>query len=176
MKAFLMGASAAVLAGCTCPAPLNLNQIGPRPVAFQAEIQEAQSATVANAPQPQPARSGKNTNPTAKSVTYTLATNKGPLPPAQLEQKGDPVIEKAKAAIRAMMDEPASAEFGEIRRVVKNLLGEPVNTICGHVKGKNASGGDTGEMAFLYIVYDNEAYLVDGNNPMAETGYRNLCE
>jgi hypothetical protein len=176
MKALLIGASAAVLAGCTCAAPFNVNRLGPRPVAFQAEVQEAESATVANTPQPQPERSGKNTNPTARSATYTLATNRGPLPPTQLDEKGDPVIEKAKAAIRAMMEDPASAEFGEIRRIVKNLLGEPVNTICGHVTGKNASGGSTGEMAFLYIVPDDEAYLVDGNNPMADTGYRNLCE
>jgi len=74
------------------------------------------------------------------------------------------------------MADPASVEFGEIRRVAKNLLGEPVNAICGHVNGKAASGGNTGEMAFLYVVQEDEAYLVDGNNPMAETGYRNLCE
>ena len=45
------------------------------------------------------------------------------------------------------------------------MLDEPVDTICGYVKGKNASGGDTEEMPFLYIIRDDrdgEAYLVDG--------------
>ena len=176
MKALLIGASAAVLAGCTCPAPLSLNGVGPRPVAFQADVQEAESAIVEKSHKPPSAPSGKNTNPAARTAMHTPATKKEPSPPPQLDEKPDPLIEKAKAAIRTMMEDSASAEFGEIRRVVKILLGEPVDTVCGHVIGKNASGGNTGEMAFLYIVQDGEAYLVDGNNPMAETGYRNLCD
>jgi hypothetical protein len=42
------------------------------------------------------------------------------------------------------------------------MLDEPVDTICGYVKGKNASGGDTEEMPFLYIIRDDrdgEAYF-----------------
>jgi hypothetical protein len=175
MKALLIGATAAVLAGCTC-ASSNLNQIGLGPIAFQTEVQEAESATVANTHKPPSAPSNKRSNPAAKGATYTLATNRGPLPPARLDENADPVVEKAKTAIRAMMEDPASAEFSEIRQVVKTLLGEPVNTVCGHVKGKNESGANTGEIAFLYTVDDDAAYLVDGTNPMAETGYRNLCE
>src|SRR5262249_4402369 len=109
-------------------------------------------------------------------ATYTPASKKEPSPPTGLDEKPDPLIDKAKATIKTMMENPASAEFGEIRGVVKILLGEPVDTICGHVMGKNASGGSTGQMAFLYIVQHDEAYLVDGHNPMAETAYRNLCE
>jgi hypothetical protein len=179
MKALLIGAAAAVLAGCTCPAPFKLEPLGQRPVAFQADVQEAAPATVITTHKPPsapPAPSGKSGSPAAKKATYTVATRKESSPPAQFGEKIDPLIEKAKAAIRAMMPDPPSAEFGEIRRIVKSLLGELVDTVCGHVTGKDASGKSTGEMAFLYIVHDDQGYLVDGNNPMAETGYRNLCE
>jgi hypothetical protein len=97
------------------------------------------------------------------------------LPSAQLKDKADPVTERAKATIAAMMENPRSAEFDQIKRAVKSLRDEMLDTICGYVKGKNASGGETGEMPFLYIVQHNEAYLVDGTSPLAETVYGVLC-
>jgi hypothetical protein len=75
-----------------------------------------------------------------------------------------------------MMENPASAEFSKLTRAVKNLLDEPVDTICGYVKGKNASGGDTGEMPFLYMIRDGEGYLVDGRSFVAETVHGVLCK
>ena len=75
-----------------------------------------------------------------------------------------------------MMVNPASAEFYNLKRAVK-MLDEPVDTICGYVKGKNASGGDTEEMPFLYIIRDDrdgEAYLVDGRSYVAQTVRRSL--
>jgi hypothetical protein len=55
---------------------------------------------------------------------------------------------RAKTAIAAKLEDPASAEFGEMKRAIrKNTLGNPVDTICGRVKGKNASGEDTGDQA-----------------------------
>ena len=98
-----------------------------------------------------------------------------PSPSAQLNDKADPVTEKAKATIAAMMENPASAKFGKIRRAVKNLLDEPLDTMCGYVKGKSASGRDTGEMPFLYIIHRDEGYLVDGSSPMAQTVHDTLC-
>jgi hypothetical protein len=50
------------------------------------------------------------------------------------------------------------------------------DTVCGYVKGKNAAGRDTGEMPFLYIIDHNEAYLVDGNRPVAEIVHRSICD
>jgi hypothetical protein len=47
------------------------------------------------------------------------------------------------------------------------------------VKGKNASGGDTEEMPFLYIIRDDrdgEAYLVDGRSYVAKTVHGVLCK
>jgi hypothetical protein len=176
VRALLLIGSAAILAGCTCAASLNQNQVGLGPIAFRADVEEIDSTTATKTQKLPPVRSGKNTNSAAKRTAHAVAAKGEPPPPAQLEKKTDPLIEKAKAVIRKMMADPASVEFGEIRRVAKNLLGEPVNAVCGHVNGKAASGGSTGEMAFLYVIQEDEAYLVDGNNPMAETGYRNLCE
>ena len=52
----------------------------------------------------------------------------------------------AKATIAAKLEDPASAEFGEMKRAIrKNTLGKSVDTICGRVKGKKASGEDTGD-------------------------------
>jgi hypothetical protein len=98
--------------------------------------------------------------------------------PAQLNDTAEPT-EKAKASIAAMMVNPASAEFYKLKRAVKNLLDESVDTVCGYVKGKNASGGDTGEMPFLYIIRDDrdgEAYLVDGKSYVAQTVHSVLCK
>jgi len=58
----------------------------------------------------------------------------------------------------------------------KNTFGQPVDTICGHVKGKKASGEGTGERPFLYLVKEDEAYVVDGNaESAAAAAYRNIC-
>jgi hypothetical protein len=89
----------------------------------------------------------------------------------------DPVTVKAKTAIAAKLENPASAEFSEMNRAFrKNVRGESVDTICGRVKGKRASGEDTGNKSFLYLVKDDEAYVVDGpaDSPAA-IAYRNIC-
>jgi hypothetical protein len=76
------------------------------------------------------------------------------------------------------MEDPASVQFGEMNRAIrKNTLGEPIDTICGYVKGKDSSGGDTGERPFIYIVKDDDAYIVTGSGDMtAAAAYRNICE
>lgn len=89
----------------------------------------------------------------------------------------DPVLDKAKVTIAAKMEDPGSAEFTDMKRTMrKNTLGRPVDTICGRVKGKSASGGETGERPFLYLVKEDEAYVVDGKSgSAASTAYRNIC-
>ena len=90
----------------------------------------------------------------------------------------DAVIDKAKATVAAKLEDPASAEFSDIKRAMrKNMLGHPVDTICGRVRGKNASGGETGDRPFLYLVNEDEAYVVvDGReNSAAAIAYRNIC-
>jgi hypothetical protein len=92
-------------------------------------------------------------------------------------ETSDPVIIKAKTTIAAKLEDPASAEFGEMKRATrKNTLGKSVDTICGRVKGKKASGEDTGDRPFLYLVTEDEAYVVDGPaNSAAASAYRNIC-
>jgi len=92
-------------------------------------------------------------------------------------ETSDPVISKAKTTIAAKLEDPASAEFGEMKRAIrKNTLGKSVDTICGRVKGKKPSGEDTGDRPFLYLVTEDEAYVVDGPaNSAAASAYRNIC-
>ena len=92
-------------------------------------------------------------------------------------ETSDPVIIKAKTTIAAKLENPASAEFGEMKRAIrKNTLGKSVDTICGRVKGKKASGEDTGDRPFLYLVKEDDAYVVDGPaNSAAASAYRNIC-
>ncbi|SFJ44632.1 hypothetical protein [Bradyrhizobium sp. Gha] len=89
----------------------------------------------------------------------------------------DPVLDKAKVTISATMETPGSAEFTDMKRAVrKNTLGRPVDTICGRVKRKSVSGDETAERQFLYLVKEDEAYVVDGKSgSAASTAYRNIC-
>jgi hypothetical protein len=92
-------------------------------------------------------------------------------------ETSDQVIARAKTTIAAKLDDPRSAEFGEMKRAMRtNPLGKSVDTICGYVKGKKASGESTGGRPFLYLVKDDEAYVVDGPaTSIAATAYRNIC-
>ena len=97
--------------------------------------------------------------------------------PAALPKSLDPVTERAKAAIAAMLDDPASAEFYKMQRAQKKLLHRPVDAICGHVRTKSASG--RGGMPFLFIVghdREDEAYLVTGKSNVAQTVHGALCQ
>jgi hypothetical protein len=89
----------------------------------------------------------------------------------------DPVLDKAKISVAAKMEDPASAEFGDMKRAIRmSTLGRPMDTICGHVRGKNASGTDTGERPFLYLVKEDDAYVVTGKaDSAAAIAYRNIC-
>src|ERR1700732_1793092 len=56
-------------------------------------------------------------------------------------ETSDPVLNKAKISVAEKMEDPASAEFGDMKRAIrKNTFGKPMDTICGHVRGKDASG------------------------------------
>jgi hypothetical protein len=175
MRTLFVAALALNLAACTSLPNLDSSAYS-KPVVSKVS---AQNATKSTKPQTRSsAQFGKKTKAGARA-TYTVAGKNAPLPPAQLNGTAEPVIEKAKTSIAAMMANPAAAKFSKIKRAVKKLLDEPVDTICGYVKGKNASGGDTGEMAFLYIIRDDrdgEAYLVDGTSYTAQIVHSVLCD
>ena len=114
---------------------------------------------------------------TKKSKPPMIAAKVEPPISDRPAETSDPVIVKAKATIAAKLEDPASAEFGEMNRAIRrNTLGQSVDTICGRVKGKKTSGEDTGDRPFLYLVKDDDAYVVDGPpGSAAATAYRNIC-
>src|SRR5262249_27450439 len=92
---------------------------------------------------------------------------------SQLDDKLDPVLKKAMPRIAAKMENSVSVEVVEMKRAEKIADGKSVDTICGYVRGKTASGEVTGHRPFLYLVQENEAYV--GGYNMATSPYHNLC-
>jgi hypothetical protein len=89
----------------------------------------------------------------------------------------DPVITKAKTAVAAKLENPASAVFDEMDRAVrKNTLGQSVDSICGRVKSKRASGDENEDRPFLYLVKDEEAFVVDNSSASASMAYHAICK
>jgi len=114
---------------------------------------------------------------TTKAKSTTAAAKVEPPASGHSAEPSDPVITRAKTAIAAKLEVPASAEFGEMKRAFrKNTFGKSVDTICGRVKGKKASGEDTGDRPFLYLITEDDAYVVDGPpGSAAASAYRNIC-
>ena len=75
------------------------------------------------------------------------------------------------------MENPASIEFVDIKRAMdRNTFGQSFEIICGHVKGKKKSGEAGGERPFLYLVKEDEAFIVGANpDSMAAIAYRAHC-
>lgn len=129
-----------------------------------------------------PARSGKKSSP-KKLGSAHLAKAASPrtrisLPASERPaERPDPVLDKAKVTIAGKLEDPGSAEFGDMKRAMrKNTFGRPVDTICGRVKGRRGSGDEIGERPFLYLVKEDEAYVADGKSgSAASTAYRNIC-
>ena len=113
---------------------------------------------------------------TEKAMT-TIATKMDAPPSGQPSEATDPVLKKAKITVAARMEDPGSAEFDDMKRAIrKNISGQSFDIICGHVKGKKKSGEGTGERPFLYLVKENEAFIVGSNtDSVAAIAYRAHC-
>lgn len=135
----------------------------------------AKPAVAAKSGKRSTAKSGRRTNLVKKTHP---STRKSASVSDRSAEASDPVLNKAKISIAAKMEDPASVEFSDVKRAVrKNMIGRPVDTICGHVRGKNTSGADVGDRPFLYLVDDDDAYVVDGKaNSAAAIAYRNICK
>ena len=194
MRTLLIGILAAPLVGCTIPLS---------PLASTDSCTDANGylAGASRQVEPAPAKAGsaatkgKSTSAARAEERSTAAVRDGPhlaaknAKPAVIEAKvqaptsgrpaetSDPVIVTAKATIASKLEDPASAEFGEMKRAMrKNTFGKSVDTICGRVKGKKASGEGAGDWPFLYLVTEDEAYVVNGPaNSAAASAYRNIC-
>jgi hypothetical protein len=119
-----------------------------------------------------PVKLEKPAKPIATAVAKAEPTAAAP-PPAAI----DPVADKARIAVAVKLENPASAIFSDMSRSMRqNMRGQFVDTICGHVRGKKASGEDIGDRPFLYLVKDDEAYVADDSPTSgASTAYRNIC-
>jgi hypothetical protein len=200
MRALLIAILAANLVGCSCLLPsqsgvqacMDVNSFAcfdrtvasqplePQPASFKTDSAATKvKSTIA-------AKSEKSSSAhvrdrahlaTKKPKSTMIAAKLEPPTSSQPAETSDPVITKAKTTIAAKLEDPASAEFGEMKRAIrKNTFGQPVDTICGRVKGKKVSGEDTGDRPFLYLVKDDDAYVVDGPaGSAAAAAYRNIC-
>ena len=117
----------------------------------------------------------ENSDPVPKKEPTTIgAKTEGPASD-QPSETSDLVLKKAKITVAAKMENPASVEFVDTKRAV-DKIGQSFEIICGHVKGKKKSGEAIGERPFLYLVKEDEAYIVGGNpDSMAAIVYRAQC-
>jgi hypothetical protein len=190
----LIGALAATLVGCSCLVPPQastdactsglacFDRVAAEPVAAKPTLLDGATRKVRTTM----ARTAKPSSTTRERVIHhdapepNSATITGKIEPPSIQapETSDPLINKAKATIAAELEDPASAEFVEMNRALRNtMLGQSVDTICGRVKGKKTSGEDTGDRLFLYLVEDDVAYVVDGAvGSAAGSAYRNICK
>lgn len=146
----------------------------PKALAQEPAVVRSNSAT--------PAKPGK-TSTLKKRGSTELATAASPrttisVPaPERTAEMSDPALDKAKVAIATQMGDADALELSDVKRAMrKNMLGRRVDTICGRVKGRSASGGETGERPFLYLVKEDEVYVANGKSgSAASTAYRNIC-
>jgi hypothetical protein len=139
-------------------------------------VQEKASAPVVALPAPQPAirpAGAPEPAPEKKTSTTTGARTESSAP----AEMPDPVLKRAMSTTAAKLDDPASAAFDDMKRATrKDTFGLPIDSICGHVRGKKTSGEDTGARPFLYVVKEDKAFIDDGRtNSVAGIAYRAIC-
>jgi hypothetical protein len=199
MKAILVGTAVLSLVGCTCAMPPQLvtsscvdeNDVGcidettrtpPTEPALavlrhQAVRKDAMTSVAIKTPKPSPQYPSK-TEPVANSPKVAISADGEAKRSAQPNANLDRVLNKAKATISAKIDEdPSSIELVGLKRGIrKNTLGVPLDTICGYVKEKAADGNDSDQKPFLYLVKENDAYVVNGASDVtASAAYHNIC-
>src|SRR5262249_48210305 len=123
MRALFIGALAAALVGCTSPHPRT--SVDRKPAVTKVGTKTVKSV------RPKKIKAVAKATP-ARTTTGSIASR---------PTSADPVTDKAKAAIAAMLDNPASAEFSNVRRAQKDLLHRRVDTICGQVRARGGKGG-----------------------------------
>src|SRR5262245_18931207 len=169
MRMLLIAALFATSSGCSCLLP-------PQAVPKACSSKDCFSRTAASSPlrrasfKPDPGQS-------VTKVKTPIATKMNVPESAQPSGVSDPVLNKATTAIAAKLEAPASIEFQDMKRAIrKDTFGQPIDTICGHVKGKKTSGEETGERPFLYVVGENKAFIDDGNpDSLGAIAYRAIC-
>src|SRR5215469_2187193 len=174
MRMLLVCVLSGSLIGCSCPcsyrtAAVPAIEFKPTPlkrdrttkkVASKNVTKTADVATVAKPKPPEPSKgsdamipgSSAPSPPPTESLKSVVGTTMNAMASGQTSVAPDPVFEMAKTAVANKMENPASVEFENMTRAIrKDSFGQSVDTICGYVRGKKASGTDTGKRAFLYL-------------------------
>ena len=192
MRLLIIGALLATLIGC-CRTPSQASlerctskgcchrtasnpRVDLKPVSFRPGPAAAnvKLTTTAKAPEPASPQPTDHTGLIEKSANSTISSTPEAPPPDRLAEISDTVLKNAKTTIAAKMENPASVEFREMKRAErKNAVGKPIDSICGYVRGRTASGEETGDKPFLYLVQEDEAYI--GAYYIATSPHHNIC-
>jgi hypothetical protein len=130
--------------------------------------------TTAKTAEPASTQPTEHTGVVENANSATRSTPEAPVPD-RVAETSETVLKNAKTIISAKMGNPASVEFREMKRAErKNSVGESIDSICGYVRGKTASGEETGDKPFLYLVKEDEAYI--GGYSMATSPQHNICD
>jgi len=200
MRTLLVGALIASLMGCCRTPPqaalercttkgcvqrtaantqTEIRRVAFKPSPAPANIKSAPvtPATAATAPVPPSTESTDQTGLIGKSATPVISSAPDAPVPSQSAETPDAVVNKAKATTAAILTDPESAEFDDMKRAIrKDMTGQPVDSICGRVKEKKASGAGVSDRPFLYLVKEDKAYIDDGYpESVAATWYRAVC-
>jgi hypothetical protein len=190
MRILLIGALSVPLIGCACPSS---PQATPKPCTSKGCLHRTAAGTpigvrsaafkpnpVAGTAKPSLGAATKSAAPSDSSYDDKTGSSIAVSRATKIDTSGqpsfDPVVQKAKTTIASKMEVPASAEFADMKRAMRtDVVGQSVDTICGHVKGKTVSGEATRERAFLYLVKDDVAFVDYGNPGVAADAYRTIC-
>ena len=72
-------------------------------------------------------------------------------------------IAEAKEAVRDLLNDPDSAKFYKVKKVVNTY--NQITYICGEVNAKSPAGGYVGKELFLYNTKRNMAFIIPKTNP-----------
>ena len=72
-------------------------------------------------------------------------------------------IAEAKEAVRDLLNDPDSAKFYKVKKVVNTY--NQITYICGEVNAKSPAGGYVGKELFLYNTKTNVAFIIPKTNP-----------
>ena len=149
-----------------------------QPLATPGPVPKKEPTTIAGRTEgPASGQPAETSDPVLNKATTGIGGKAEGPATGQPSETSDPVLKKAKIMVAAKMEDPTYAEFVDMKRVMrKNSFGEPFEIICGHVKGKMESGEATGDRPFLYLVKEDEAFIVGGNPAsLAAIVYRAHC-
>ena len=192
MRMLLLGALIASLMGC-CRTPPQATlercttkgcvqrtaanpQTEIKRVAFKTSLAPAIIKSTTAPAKPESTEPADQTGLIGKNATPVISPTPDTPAPGQSNETLEAVVNKAKATTAAILADPESAEFDDMKRAIrKGMSGQPVDSICGRVKEKRA-GESISDRPFLYLVKEDKAYIDDGNSvSVGATWYRGVC-